>query len=36
MQESQPFEDEHFNLFHIDTMKNLFDADYVQKQVINI
>lgn len=33
MQWNQPYEDEHFNLFCSDIMKNLTVADYLQKQI---
>lgn len=33
MQWNQPYEDEHFNLFCSDIMKNFTVADYLQKQI---
>ena len=33
MQWNQPYEDEHFNLFCSDIMKNFTAADYLQKQI---
>lgn len=33
MQWKQPYEDEHFNLFCSDIMKNFTAADYLQKQI---
>lgn len=33
MQWNQPYEDEHFNLFCSDIMKNFTVEDYLQKQI---